>query len=124
MDAVAQLPPLNAIVLTVPLTFGFHEVTVNGAVARKLKMLFRVNEPLDPLILVKVPTAYMVPPQCAIWRIVSVVLVASSVGVPASGLGDTLPAWASAGTAGAHSAPAVIPAISARLTLRPAHGRA
>jgi len=33
--------PLKAIELTTPLTIGFHVVTVNGDVARKLKMLFR-----------------------------------------------------------------------------------
>jgi hypothetical protein len=34
-----QFIPLNATELTVPLTFGFHEVTVNGA--EKLKSMFR-----------------------------------------------------------------------------------
>ena len=83
------MPPENAIVLTSPLTFGSHVVTANWAVAlsEKLKMLFRVNEPLDPLIEVKVPTAYMVPPQSAIWRISSVVPVGTRVGVPADGRG-------------------------------------
>jgi hypothetical protein len=60
------------------LTSGFHEVTVNGAASEKLKMLFRVNVwvevPSNPLIVVKVPTAYMVPPQSTSWRICSVVV--------------------------------------------------
>jgi hypothetical protein len=78
-------------------------------------MLFRVNVPLDPLIEVKVPTAYMTPPQSATWRIVSVVPVAASVGVPATGVGDTGPVAASAGAAGRHRALAAMPAISTLL---------
>ena len=93
---------------------------MNGAVSLKLKMLFRVkvwvDVPLYPLIWVKVPTAYMVPPQSATWRIVSVVPVATSVGVPATGVGDTGPVWASAGAAGRQSAPAAVTAISALRT--------
>ena len=36
-----QSLPLNATVLTVPLTFGFHVVIVNGAVSLKANALFR-----------------------------------------------------------------------------------
>ena len=70
--------PLNAIVLTVPLTFGFHDVTVNGAVSLKLNTLFLVKVVAPWLICVKVPTAYMVPPQSTSWRICSVVPVVAS----------------------------------------------
>jgi len=89
-----------------------------------------VDVPLEPLIWVKVPTAYMVPPQSTSLRIVSVVPVATSVGVPASGLGDTLPVWASTGTAGTDKAVTVTPvttmapAISALRAPRSARGRA
>ena len=59
---------------------------MNGAVSLNLKMRFRVNVwvvlPFHPLIWVKVPTAYMFPPQSAIWRISWVVPVATRVGVP------------------------------------------
>ena len=97
-------------------------VTANWSVAlsEKLKMWFRVNVwvelPFHPLISVKVPTAYMVPPQSAIWRISSVVPVATSVGVPGTGVGDTGPVCASAGAAGRHTAVAAMPAISALRT--------
>ena len=36
-----QLPPLKAIELISPLTSGAQDVTLNGEVALKLKMLFR-----------------------------------------------------------------------------------
>ena len=93
-------------------------VTVNGAVSLKLKMLFLVNVwvvvPSKPLIWVKLPTAYMVPPQSATCRIVSVMVpVATSVGVPFTGVGDTGPVWASAGAAGRQRAPAAVIAMSA-----------
>src|SRR5215469_5520372 len=101
--------------LTSPLTLGSHGVTANGAVALKLKALFRVNVPLDPLIWVKVPTAYMVVPHCTSWRICSVTPVATSVGVPATGVEDTGPVWASAGVPASTASerqqtPAVAPA--------------
>src|SRR5215831_1746886 len=83
-------------------------------------MRFRVNVwvelPFHPLIWVKVPTAYIVPPQSAIWRISSVVPVATRVGVPATGVGDTGPVAADAGAAGRQSAPAAPTAISALRT--------
>ena len=88
----------------------------------KLNTLFRVNVwvevPFHPLIWVNVPTAYMVPPQSTSWRICSVVPVATSVGVPLTGVGDTAPAstgLAGAADAGAwrQHATAAMPAISA-----------
>ena len=52
--------------LTVPLTAGAQLVSVNGAVALKLKMLERANV-LPPWVSeVTVPTAYIVEPHCAI----------------------------------------------------------
>src|SRR5262245_21790125 len=42
MYACAQFPGLKVIELTTPLTLGSHEVTLYGAVALKLKTLFRV----------------------------------------------------------------------------------
>src|SRR5947207_12601020 len=107
-------------VITVPLTLRSHGVTVNCPLSLKLTMWFRVNVwvelPSHPLIWVNVPTAYMVPPQSAIWRISSVVPVATRVGVPATGVGDTGPVAADAGAAGRQSAPAAPAAISALRT--------
>ena len=71
-----------------------------------------VADPFHPLIKVKVPAANMVLPHCTIWRIWSVDPSGTRVGVPATGVGDTGPVWASAGAAGRHSAPAAMPAIS------------
>ena len=86
--------------LTVPLTFGFHEDTVNGLVALKLNALSRVMLVPFRLIVVKVPTAYMVLPHCTSCRTCSVVPVYDpSCGVPLAGVEDTGPVWAAAGTA-------------------------
>ena len=71
---------------TVPFTFGFHEVIVNGAVAWKLKALFRVNVMPPCSTTEKVPTAYMVLPHWTSWRTCSVVgVVAGKWGVPIAG---------------------------------------
>ncbi len=95
------MPPENAIELTSPLTLGAQEVSWNGAVALKLKAFVLVTVavavPFHPLIKVKVPTANMVLPHCTSWRIWSVAPSATSVGVRATGAGDTGPVWASAG---------------------------
>ena len=95
-----------------------ERVTAYGAVALKLNALFLVHPVLRCLIWVKLPTAYMVPPHCTSWRISSVAPVFDSVGVPLTGVGDTVPASAAlAGTAsteaGRQHAPAAMPAISA-----------
>src|SRR5262249_54151169 len=92
-----KLPPIKAwwqslvswIELTVPLTFGVHEVTLYGAVRLKLKMLCRVKVLPPHLIAVNAPTAYMVPPHLTSWRTCSVLPVGASWGVPLAGLGDT-----------------------------------
>ena len=100
---------------------------MNGAVSAKLNTLDRVTvvvaDPFQPLTEVNVPTAYIVPPQSASWRICSVLPVGASVGVPATGIGDTGPVWASAGAPGSAArqrqhALAVAPAASSPRTTR------
>src|SRR5215475_3284547 len=88
MKASPQWPELNAMLLTVPFTFGRHEVSVNGAVALKLNALFRVNVLPPCATTEKVPTAYMVLPHWTSWRTCSVgVVVAGKCGVPVAGCG-------------------------------------
>jgi len=57
------LPELNVMLLTTPLAFGAHDVIVNGAVAEKLKALFRLNVWLPCSMIENLPTAYIVPPH-------------------------------------------------------------
>jgi hypothetical protein len=82
-----------------------------GDVALKLNALLRVKVALYLLIEVKDPTAYMVPPHCAICRTCWVVPVFASCGVPAAGVDDTGPVAADAGTT-AHSMLAVTAAAT------------
>jgi hypothetical protein len=102
--------------LTIPLTFGFHEVTVYGFVALKLNTLFRAYVVPFQLIAVNVPTAYIVLPHCASFRTCSVVPVFDSWGVPEAGVADTGPVAAPAGAAvqimlaASAAAPATAPA--------------
>jgi hypothetical protein len=109
-----QFPPLNVIELTTPLTFGFHEVTVYGAVALKLKMLFRVYVVLNRLIVVKEPTAYIVLPHCTSCLTFWGEPVLASCGVPLAGVADTGPLAALAAP-GAASPAAMVAAHAARL---------
>src|SRR6266545_5720026 len=87
--------------LTIPLAFGFHDVTVYGLVALKLNTLFRAYVVPFQLIAVNVPTAYIVPPHWASCRTCSVVPVLASWGVPEAGVADTGPVAAPAGAAAA-----------------------
>src|SRR6266567_1807144 len=86
-------------VLTLPLTFGFHDVTLYGAVALKLNALCRLKVVPPCWIDVKLPTAYMVPPHCTSCRTCSVVPVGASAGVPLAGCVDTGPLAATAAAA-------------------------
>src|SRR5215468_3572630 len=83
--------------VTVPLTFGFHMVTLYGAVALKLKTLFRETGVPPWVILVKLPTANMVPRHCTSCRTCSVCPVEASAGVAVAGTGETGPVAAAAG---------------------------
>ncbi len=84
---------------TTPLTLGFHEVMVNGAVALKLKALLRVKVSLPSWTVEKLPTAYMTPPHWTSCLICSVCGVPSGkCGVPVAGCtptvaGVAVPPW-------------------------------
>src|SRR6266581_9232149 len=116
--ALLQPVPLKATVLTVPLTFGFHDVTLYGAVALKLNALCRLYTVAPCCIEVKVPTANMVPPHCTSCRTCSVVPVGASWGVPLAGCVDTGPVAASAGAASPSTLTATVPTTRAMLPRR------
>src|SRR6266567_808932 len=105
-------------VLTLPLTFGFHDVTLYGAVALKLNALCRLKVVPPCWIDVKLPTAYMVPPHCTSCRTCSVVPVGASAGVPLAGCVDTGPLAASAGAASPSTLAATVPTTSPPLPRR------
>jgi hypothetical protein len=65
------------------------------------------------LIEVKVPTAYIMPPQSTSWRICSVDVVVASWGVPASGVADTGPPAAPAGVSPAAPTPTTATTVAA-----------
>jgi hypothetical protein len=91
---------------------------VNGEVAWKLKMLVRVYAgPEAPCsILVKLPTAYMMPPHCTSYRTCSVVPFGYSCGVPLAGVEDT---DADAAPASPATASGAAPVISRARGARP-----
>ena len=127
------MPPLNAMelmaaapsssVFVLPTTRGAHEVTRYGLVALKLTMSVRPKLLLPCLITLKLPTAYMVVPQRAIWRICSVGLdLVARRGVLLAGRADTAPGgggWppvpaCAAGMLSGSTAPAVATTTAAR----------
>ena len=59
---------LNVMELTIPFAFGSQDVTVYGLVALKLNTLFRVYVVPFHVIVLNVPTAYMVLPHCTSCR--------------------------------------------------------
>src|SRR6185312_8896719 len=69
MYAWLQSLPANAIELTVPFTDGAQGVSVNGAVAPKLKRFVQENVLPFSVSLLTLPTAYIVEQHWTSWRI-------------------------------------------------------
>jgi hypothetical protein len=111
----------------VPLTSGAHDVTVYGAVALKLNASCRVILTPDCMIVVKSPTAYMIPPHSVSCRICSAGPASGNAGVPVAGCGDTGPGGtaASARAAGPNAgATRTIEASASTAAITPTRDRA